>query len=89
MGGAEAEAAAMIAGADWTLVEHLCDLTKRWNIHEDIPRSQQIECREIGKRLNEAGGFALMQDAYREARSRNRAVSVVQAYWDGVGDWRW
>jgi hypothetical protein len=67
----------------------LIDLTKRWNQFEDIPRSQQLECADIGKRINAVGGFAAMQSAYREAKARNRSASVIQAYWHGIGDWQW
>lgn len=69
--------------------DHLCGLTKRWTIHEDIPRSQQIECREIGRKLHALGGEAAMRVAYYEATGRNRAATVVAAYFDGIGEWRW
>ena len=71
------------------LINQLCDLTKRWNEHEDVPPSQQSECKQIGRKLNESGGFKLMQNAYYEATAQNRAASVVAAYFDGIGDWRW
>lgn len=67
----------------------LCELTKRWNQHEDIPRSQQLECADIGKRINAAGGMAAMQEAYYAAKRINPAASVVAAYWHGIGDWQW
>lgn len=70
-------------------VRQLLELTKRWNNHEDVPRSQQIECRQIGERINAAGGMRAMIAAYDEATNANRDVRVIQAYWDGVGDWRW
>lgn len=69
--------------------QQLCELTKRWNQHEDIPRSQQLECAEIGKRINARGGMAAMQEAYYAAKRRNTAASVIAAYWHGVGDWQW
>ena len=71
------------------LFEQLRDLTKRWNDHEDIPRSQQLECAAIGRKLNQAGGINLMRDAYYHAKGHNNSVHVIQAYWDGIGDWRW
>ena len=71
------------------LFAQLCELTKFWNDHEDVPKSQQIKCREIGKQLHALGGTALMRDAYYDARCHNRACIVVQAYSDGIGDWRW
>lgn len=71
------------------LTDQLCDLTRYWNDHEDVPKSQQAKCREIGKQLHAAGGYRFMTDAYYHAKSRNRFASTVQAYWDGIGDWRW
>ena len=71
------------------LVEQLCELTKRWTEYEDIPGSQRAECRSIGQLLHKFGGMRAMQDAYYEAKGRNRAASSIQPFWDGVGDWRW
>lgn len=70
-------------------IDQLCELTKRWTTYEDIPRSQQAECRDIGRRLHAFGGEAAMRDAYYEATGRNRAATVLAAYFDGIGDWRW
>jgi hypothetical protein len=72
-----------------TDTEQLIELTKRWNTFEDIPRSQQIECAEIGKRLNAQGGMQAMQKAYYAAKFHNKAASTIQAYWHGIGDWQW
>jgi len=71
------------------LTNQLLDLSKRWNIHELVPRSQEAECREIGRKLNTLGGKELMTEAYYAATADNRAASVIAAYWDGIGDWRW
>ena len=71
------------------LVEQLRELTSRWNDHEDIPRSQQLECARIGRELDAIGGKDVMTEAYRAARAANPHVHVIQAYWDGIGDWRW
>lgn len=71
------------------LTDELCALTLYWNDYEDIPQSQRIICREIGKKLHEAGGFRFMTDAYYHAKAQNRYASTIQAYWDGVGDWKW
>lgn len=70
-------------------ITQLCELTKRWTTYEDIPKSQQYECREIGKRLWSLGGMNAMMQAYYVAKGNNLAASTVQAYWDGIGDWRW
>lgn len=71
------------------LFTQLLDLTKRWNESEDIPRSQQLECADIGRKLNAMGGISLMREAYYYAKRPNRAASVIAAYWHGVGDWQW
>lgn len=71
------------------LTDELCALTRYWNAYEDIPKSQQNECKAIGRKLHEAGGFRYMTDAYHHAKSQNRCASTIQAYWDGIGDWRW
>jgi hypothetical protein len=71
------------------LFDQLCELTKRWTAHEDIPRSQQLECTDIGKRIHALGKEALMRDAYYHVTRPNRAASVVAAYWHGIGDWQW
>lgn len=72
-----------------TLTEQLCDLTKRWNETDLVPGSQQKECTEIGRKLDKLGGMTAMQDAYYAAKGQNRCASIVQAYFDGIGDWRW
>lgn len=71
------------------LTDELVNLTQFWNDHEDIPKSQQQCCRAIGRKLHEAGGLRYMTDAYYHAKARNRHVAVIQAYWDGIGAWRW
>jgi hypothetical protein len=71
------------------LFQQLFDLTRNWNSFEDVPRSQQIECRQIGEKLHADGGIEKMRSAYYAAKERNLHVHVIQAYWDKVGDWRW
>src|SRR6185312_6509331 len=65
------------------LVSQLRELTKRWTAYEDIPRSQQYECRDIGRKLHALGAEGAMRDAYYEVTGRNRAATVVAAYFDG------
>ena len=72
-----------------TATDQLCELTKRWTTFEDIPRSQQAECRNIGRKLHTLGGEQAMRDAFYEATARNRAATVLAAYFDGIGEWRW
>lgn len=71
------------------LTDELINLTQFWNDHEDVPKSQQHACRSIGQRLYDAGGHRYMTDAYYHAKARNRHCTVIQAYWDGIGNWRW
>lgn len=71
------------------LTDELVNLTQFWNDYEDIPKSQQRLCQDIGRRLHDAGGFRYMTDAYYHAKARNRYASTIQAYWDGIGNWRW
>lgn len=79
----------MAESTENALINQLIDLTKRWNSYEDVPKSQQAECRKIGQQLHATGGEALMRAAYYSARDYNRDVHVIQAYWDGIGNWRW
>lgn len=72
-----------------SLTAKLCELTKPWNEFDLVPKVQQEQCRAIGEALNALGGIEVMQDAYYEAKRKNRAASSIQPYWDGVGDWRW
>lgn len=67
----------------------LLDVTKRWNAYEDVPRSQQLECADIGKKLHAIGGTNLMREAYYDAKAINKAACVIAAYWHGIGDWQW
>lgn len=71
------------------LTSRLIEVSSGWNPHDLVPREQQTKCREIGEKLNEVGGMIAMQEAYYEAKARNRCASVIQAYWDNIGDWRW
>ena len=71
------------------LTDELCDLTRYWNAYEDVSKNEQAKCRDIGARLHNVGGFKAMTDAYYHAKASNRHAGVVQAYWNGVGDWVW
>lgn len=71
------------------LLQGLRELTKDWNEYDLVPKTEQAICRDYGESLCTEGGIELMQEAYYDAKSRNRAASVIQAYWDGIGDWRW
>jgi len=71
------------------LFAQLAELTKRWTSFEDIPVSQQRECRDLGRKLHALGAEPLMREAYYHAHAQNRAASILAAYWDGIGEWRW
>ncbi len=75
--------------SDQSVIDQLCELTKRWTAYEDIPKSQQAECRNIGRVLHAIGEETLMREAYYTAKAQNPAASVVAAYWDGIGVWQW
>ena len=72
------------------LFSQLRRLTESWTIHDAAYSDPVVNrCRIIGQELNDLGGAVLMREAYYDAKAANPAVTVVQAYWDGIGDWRW
>ena len=71
------------------LTAQLVTLVKDWNYHDLISDEQKKECREIGRKLNAIGGMVAMRDAYYAAKATNRCASTLDAYWDGIGEWRW
>jgi hypothetical protein len=71
------------------LFDKLAAITDNWTEHEDVPRSQQLAVKEIGRNLYDLGKEGLMREAYYHAKGSNRAASIVQAYWHGIGDWQW
>jgi hypothetical protein len=71
------------------LTNRLIAISSDWNQYDLVPDRQKAEVRAIGSALNSSGGMAAMQAAYYEAKDRNRSASVIQGYWDGIGEWRW
>lgn len=71
------------------LTNRLKSVSQDWNEHDLVPEIHKTECREIGEALNKMGGMQAMQTAYYAAKVQNRSASVIQAYWDGIGEWRW
>ena len=67
----------------------LAALSDQWAMDGQVPGFQIAECVAIGRELYNLGGEALMQEAYYHAKGSNRCASVIQAYWDGIGDWQW
>jgi hypothetical protein len=80
---------AVSEGAKLTLFRELSDLSKRWNTFEDIPASQQSECRGIGRKIYALGGEVMMREAYYHAKGANPSAYILAAYWDGIGEWQW
>lgn len=74
--------------APGTLMLELRDLTRGWTRHDRILPGEE-EARDIGRRLYELGGAALMQEAYYFVTGLNPAASSLSALWDGIGEWRW
>ena len=72
----------MIAG-------ELCAISECWNEFDDIDQIDIQRCKKLGAELNCIGGIELMQAVYYEAKSKNKCASVIQSYWDGIGEWRW
>lgn len=71
------------------LIAELENMVQTWNEVDLIPVKEEQRCRAIGKRLHEIDGVPAMTRAYRDARLVNRCASVLAAYWDGIGEWRW
>ena len=70
------------------LVDELKAITASWNEFDLVPKDQQAKCRKIGVELHAMGNEDLMQKAYYMAKEQNRSASVIQAYWDGIGNWK-
>jgi hypothetical protein len=71
------------------LTARLIELTRNWNPMDDVPKSDQKKAKEIGIELWEAGGIHMMQDAFYEAKGRNKTAGALAAYWHGIGSWQW
>lgn len=74
------------------LTDLTCELIKisdEWTAHDLVPDRQKANVIRIGVALNSAGGMPAMQYAYYAAKNSNPHASVIQAYWDGIGEWRW
>lgn len=71
------------------LFARLKALTRNWNQIDAVPRSQQEECKDIGKLIHAMGGEDAMREAYYAAKDANPYVCVIQAYWHGIGEWQW
>ena len=67
--------------------DELYRLISFWTLHEDIRETERRTAVRIGKAFYDIGGERLMRDAYYNARARNRAASVLNLYWNGIGDW--
>ncbi len=50
---------------------------------------RNIRAREIGVRINEIGGFELMEQVYKKVRKRlgQQLATHLSYSWDGIGKW--
>ncbi len=77
------------------LIADLIQIGKRDDFLSERPGGGfNIQCRhiraiDIGKRLHEMGGLALMEYVYRRVRRKTSRVlgEHLQYAWDGVGAW--
>lgn len=68
----------------------LLELARAWNDHDPIPDGHKAEVKAIGEQLHGKGGWPLMSKVYENVRKRSTVDScLIEAWWDGVGDWRW
>ena len=74
---------------EWVLIDELLKLTRYWNAYDLVGKEDQKRITEIGRELDKMGGYDLMLYAYRTVKSANRYVTAIQAYWDGIGAWKW
>ena len=72
-----------------TLLERLNDDESEANeiLDEGIEKSERIYKR-IGERLNDLGGFNLMQFALYQISNKYSAHSVITSSWNEIGDWQ-
>lgn len=71
------------------LTARLCRMVEPWTTDGLHSTTTKAICRRIGMQINEIGGKPAMITAYYDAKAVNRCASVIQAYWDGIGDWQW
>jgi hypothetical protein len=70
------------------LYDELLAITRDWTRHDRI-LPNEARAKAIGRELYELGGESLMEMAYYHATGANRAATVLSAFWDGIGGWRW
>ena len=59
-----------------------------WPIYERYPQYERI--RRIGEMVDEGGGRSAMQQVHRGIALHDPELgSMLEALWDGVGQWRW
>ncbi|MCK9994032.1 MAG: hypothetical protein Dbin4_02552 [Alphaproteobacteria bacterium] len=67
----------------------LHEIAARWNEFDEVCQVDIARCKELGASLNDIGGLAVMQEVYYLVKKEIRCASVIQSYWDGIGEWRW
>jgi hypothetical protein len=59
-------------------------------VTDPIRKALTLGLRETGRLAHSLGGFEMMQDvcqAAGDAARDNRAISIIDWHWDGVGEW--
>ena len=58
-----------------------------FGLYKDYPQYEEV--RSIGERIHGKGGFEAMQRSYYYIRVRNPILgSMLDGFWDGIGEWR-
>jgi hypothetical protein len=69
--------------------QYVRELISLCNPNGSYSEATRERVRQIGNRLNDQGGFSLMQQVHSlvaESGSRMHA-RILEGYWGGVGDW--
>jgi hypothetical protein len=69
--------------------DRLLAMAKLWNATDPAPPGHKQEVRSIGQHLHAKGGWDLMSAVYDHVRERRAYPHLIEAWWDGIGDWRW
>jgi predicted transcriptional regulator YheO len=75
------------------MVARLLELVAESSKVQDLEVGRE-QAREIGEKLNDAGGFSLMRNIAHMARDQGKeqgqphALGYIERWWDGIGEWR-
>lgn len=76
-----------------TLVKECCwhfsNVNNYSSMESEFARREAQIIRPIGKKLNHAGGMALMRKVYEQVETEcgRSCRSALDMKWDGIGDW--